>query len=113
MNTLGLLESIFQDTRYALRTMRKKPVFAATAVLTLALAIGGNTAMFTVIRAVLLNPLQYHDPDRLVSISGGATPTRFADMKAGAGSVVEIGAHTSQENLTLSGGGEPEVLKGI
>src|SRR5258708_17182294 len=113
MNTLGLLESIFQDTRYALRTMRKKPVFAATAVFTLALAIGGNTAMFTVIRAVLLRPLQYRDPDRLVSISGGATPTGFAEMKAGTDSFAELVAFGGPENVTLSGGAEPEVLKGI
>jgi hypothetical protein len=84
MNRFGLLESIWQDTRFALRTMRKKPAFAAAAVLTLALAIGGNTAMCTVIRAVLLRPLQYRDADRLVSLSGGATPTRFAEMRAGA-----------------------------
>ena len=92
--------------------MRQKPAFAATAVLTLALAIGGNTAMFTVIRAVLLKPLPYRDPDRLVSISGGATPTRFAEMKAGAHSFTELGAFTPEENITLSGGAEPEVLKG-
>src|SRR5271170_1059982 len=92
--------------------MRQKPAFAATAVLTMALAIGGNTAMFTVIRAVLLKPLQYRDPDRLVSISGGATPTLFADIKAGAHSFTELGAFTGEENITLSGGAEPEVLKG-
>ncbi len=51
MNSLGLMESVWQDIRYALRTPRKKPVFAATAVLTLALTIGANTATFTVIRA--------------------------------------------------------------
>jgi putative ABC transport system permease protein len=107
-----LLETIWQDTLYALRTMRRKPAFTATAVLTLALAIGGNTAMFTVIRTVLLKPLQYSDPDRLVSISGGATPTLFADIKSGARSFTELGAFTSEENITLSGGVEPEVLKG-
>jgi len=69
MNRFELLESIWQDTRFALRTMLKKPAFATTAVLTLTLAIGGNTAMFTVIRAVLLKPLQYRDSDRLVRIS--------------------------------------------
>ncbi len=53
---------IRQDTFYALRTMRQQPVFAVTAVLTLALAIGGTTAMFTVIHAVLLKPLPYPDP---------------------------------------------------
>jgi len=102
---------IWRDLLYALRTMRRKPAFTATAILTLALAIGGNTAMFTVIRAVLLKPLQYREPDRLVSLSGGATPTLFADMK-GARSFTELGAFTSEENITLSGGAEPEVLKG-
>ena len=112
MSTVTFLETIWQDTLYALRTMRQKPAFAATAVLTMALAIGGNTAMFTVIRAVLLKPLQYHDPDRLANIAGGATPTLFAEMKAGAHSFTELGAFTGEENITLSGGAEPEVLKG-
>ena len=113
MNILRLLETIEQDTRYALRTTRKKPAFAVTAVLTLALAIGGNTAMFTVIRAVLLKPLQYSDPDRLVRISGGATPTRFEEMRAAAHSFTELTAFTFVDNLTLSLGAEPEVVKSI
>src|SRR5260370_25186945 len=83
------------------------------AVFTLALAIGGGAAMVTVIRAVLLRPLQYRDPDRLVSMSGGATPTRFAEMKAGTHSFAELVAFAGPENVTLSGGTEPEVLKGI
>jgi hypothetical protein len=77
VNAIRVLETIWQDTLYAARAMRKNPVFAATAVFILALGIGGNTAMFTVIRAVLLKPLDYRDPDKLVRISGGATPTRF------------------------------------
>ena len=113
MNRVKLLELIWQDAAYALRTMRKKPAFVVTAVLTLALAIGGNTAMFSVIRAVLLKPLQYHDSDRLVRISGGATPTRFMEMQAGARSFTALGAFTGQEDLTLSGRAEPEVLKGV
>jgi predicted permease len=103
---------IWRDILYALRTMRKKPAFAATAVLTLALGIGGNTAMFTVIRAVLLKPLEYRESDRLVRVSGGATPTRFAEMRAGAHSFTDLGAYGLQEDLTLSGAGEPEVLTG-
>ena len=112
MNGVGALETIWQDTVYALRTMRNQPVFAATAVITLALAIGGNTAMFTVIRAVLLQPLQYREPDRLVRVADGATPSRFAEMKA-AHSFTEIGAFTGVEDLALSGGAEPEVLKAV
>jgi predicted permease len=113
MNIVRFLETIWQDTRYALRTTRKKPAFAVTAVLTLALAIGGNTAMFTVIRAVLLKPLQYSDPDRLVRISGGATPTRFKEMRASAHCFTELTAFTGVDNITLSAGVEPEVVKGI
>jgi putative ABC transport system permease protein len=112
VTTATFLETIRQDTFYALRAMRQKPALAATAVLTMALAIGGNTAMFSVIRAVLLKPLEYRDPDRLANISGGATPTLFGDIKAGARSFTELGAFTGEENITLSGGTEPEVLKG-
>lgn len=113
MKTFAVLEAISRDLLHALRTMRKNPVFTATAVLTLALAIGGNTAMFTVIRAVLLNPLHYPDPDRLVRLSGGATPTRFAEMKSGARSFAELGVYTRPESITLSGKPEPKVLTGV
>uniref|UniRef100_Q021W2 Permease n=1 Tax=Solibacter usitatus (strain Ellin6076) TaxID=234267 RepID=Q021W2_SOLUE len=113
MSIARALETFAQDVRYGFRTLRSRPVFAATAVATLALAIGGNTAMFTVVRAVLLQPLQYREPDRLVTITGGATPQRFAEMKAGAQSFTEIGAFTGVEDLALSGGAEPEILKGV
>lgn len=112
MHKLRLPEMIWQDALYALRTMRKEPAFAATAILTLALAIGGNTAMFTVIHAVLLEPLPYPDSDRLVSIGSG-TPSRFTEMNASARSFTGIGAFTGEESPTLSGGSEPEVLKSI
>ncbi|HTQ56752.1 MAG TPA: ABC transporter permease [Bryobacteraceae bacterium] len=112
MSWLGSLEAVWKDIRYAWRTMRQRPGFSATAVFTLALAIGGTTVMFTVIRAVLMKPLQYRDPDRLVRISGGATPARFREMQAAARSFTGIGAYAGWEDLTLSGGAEPEVLRG-
>src|ERR1700751_2898048 len=104
MNARTFLEIIWRDLLYAQRTMRKNPVFTATAVLTLALGIGANTAVFSVIHAVLLKPLEYHDPGRLVNGSGGATPTRFAEMRTSARSFSGLGAFTSQEDLALSGG---------
>ncbi|HEY3935916.1 MAG TPA: ABC transporter permease [Bryobacteraceae bacterium] len=109
----GPLEFVWRDALYALRAMRKNLAFTLTAVITLALGIGSNTAIFTVVRAVLLKPLSYHDPDRLVEVTGGATQTRFEEMKAGARSYTELGDLLGGvENMTLSGGGEPEVLRG-
>lgn len=103
MSKVGLWETAGQDILYTFRILRKAPVFTATAVFTLALAIGGNTTMFTVIRAVLLKPLQYRDPDRLVRISGGASPARFELIRRNARSFSGTGAFTGVESVNLTG----------
>jgi putative ABC transport system permease protein len=106
------MQGFWKDVFYGLRTARQNPVFSITAVLILAIAIGGNTAMFSVIRTVLLKPLSYSDPDRLVRVSGGATPARFDEMRDGARSFSGLAAFTIEESVALAGQNEPEVLAG-
>ena len=112
--TMTSLHDLRQDILYALRALRTNPIFALTAVLTLALGIGANTAVFTLIRTVLLKPLEYSNPDQLVQISGGATPTRFDETKSEARCFQGIAAFSGQESLTLAAANhEPEVLTGV
>jgi putative ABC transport system permease protein len=117
------LEAIFQDLQYALRYMRKNPAFTLTAIFTLALGIGANTAMFTIIRAVLLKPLQFAAPEQLVGIgkhefhSGKEVevlaPTQLEDLRRNSRSFVSIAAHLKvAENMTLSDLSAPLALKG-
>ena len=78
---LRWLEDMLLDFRYTLRTLRSKPGFAAVALLTLALGIGATTVMFTVINSVLLKPLPYPEPDRLITLQEQTEkPTQFGNL---------------------------------
>jgi putative ABC transport system permease protein len=107
------MDGIIQDIRYALRQWRKQPNFTVFAILVMALGIGATTAMFSVIHAVLLKPLQYRNPARIVLLSQRITPVRFDEMKAASRSFSELGAFAGNtEQMALTGTGIPEVLSG-
>ena len=86
-NSFAWMDSFWRDLRYAARTLRRSPGFTAIAVLVMALGIGANVALFTVVRSVLLNPLPYRDPGRLYSVfetEAGSTGMRqFMPIDAG------------------------------
>jgi predicted permease len=114
--------TLLKEIRYALRSLLKHPGFTAIAVITLALGIGANTAMFSVINAVLLRPLPYHEPDRLVTI-WEESPQRgmyqmpvslanLGDWIAQNHSFEQISAYTFT-NLNLTGAGEPARLLAV
>jgi len=105
------MNNLIQDLRYALRQLRKNAGFTAVALLTLSLGIGANTAIFSVVHAVLLKPLGYHDPDRVVLVTEGATPVRFEELLAASRSYTEIGSFAGPEDMALSRVAEPRVLK--
>jgi putative ABC transport system permease protein len=107
------MRGALQDFRCALRQLRKSPGFILFAVLITTLGIGTTVAMFSVIRAVLLKPLGYRQPEQLMLVTGSATPIRFDEMKTAARSYSELAAYADvPENMPLSGVVEPEVLKG-
>src|SRR5262245_45596399 len=96
------MDSIIKDIRYGLRAMWKRPGFSAIAIATLALGIGANTAIFTLVNAVLLRPLPFPDPDQLVVIWEDAafagfprnTPSvaNYQDIKNQSQSFSDVGA---------------------
>jgi hypothetical protein len=113
------MTNLARDARYALRTFRGNPLFTVVAVLTLAVGIGANTAIFSVANALLLRPLPYQDPSRLVLIStrraadpvnqGPLSLPRFEAVRGRNRSFSAIAAFTS-EVFNFTGRGDPEQL---
>lgn len=112
---------MLNDIRYAFRTLRQTPLFTAAVVLTVALAIAANTTMFSVVNAVLLKPLPFHEPDRLVQVaekndklnlpSFGSSVLNFLSWREQTRTFDELAAIGSS-NYTLTGSGDPEQLSG-
>jgi putative ABC transport system permease protein len=113
---------MLKDLRYGLRSLLKHPTFTAVCVVTLALGIGANTAIFTVVNAVVLRPLPFQDAERLAMIwttrdTNQEQPLSFADytdLKNRTKAFSAVGAASPLWNFTLTGGGsEPEPLQGM
>jgi predicted permease len=123
---VSLIEELWQDLRYGARTLLKKPGFTAVAVITLALGIGANSAIFSVVNSILLRTLPYKEPQRLMMVwtritqlesTSGQTQfansaTDFIEWRNQNQSFEQIAAFCNH-NFNLSGGGEPEFLGGV
>ena len=114
-----LLEDLWQDARYAVRSLRKHPGFTVIAVFTLALGIGANTAIFSVINAVLLRPLPYADADRLVVLTEtlserpiGVSYPNFVDWRNQSTTFENVAAVRHRESFNVTGAGDSERLQG-
>src|SRR6266850_3886597 len=122
MRPLNFSENLLQDVRYAGRTLRRSPGFMFTAILALALGIGANTAIFTVVNTVLLQPLAYPEPERLVQLElsspqGNENITsipKFNVWREQNQVFQDVAAYDlGGPGINLTGGDRPEQLKGI
>jgi putative ABC transport system permease protein len=113
------LRAARHDVRYAVRCLRASPGFAATSVMTLALAIGASTAMFSVLNAVLLRPLPYHDADRLMMLWSGSAAPGGRERRTAYGTIEQWRSQSRSfadmavfdpVSLTLSAGGMSEQI---
>ncbi|HKG60288.1 MAG TPA: ABC transporter permease [Pyrinomonadaceae bacterium] len=115
------METIFTDIRYGLRTLRKRPGATLIALVTLALGIGVNTAIFSAVDSILLRPLPFKDPERIVSVweqspslgiqQNQAAPANFFDLRNQNQSFEALGAYGPLD-INLTGAGDPERLDG-
>jgi putative ABC transport system permease protein len=116
------VETLFQDLRYAIRMLMKRPGFTAVAIIALALGIGANTAIFSVVNAVLLKPLPYDNPDQLMIVKETNLPRGLPDMSVSLPdfhvwrdhnqSFEQMAAYSSS-SYSITGADEPEQVKGM
>ncbi|HLJ86407.1 MAG TPA: ABC transporter permease [Candidatus Angelobacter sp.] len=123
---LPWLEIVLQDLRYALRGLRRDKAFAFVAILILALGVGANIAVFSVVNTVLVRPLPFHDPDRLVQIASKTDEAGLADLTYTVDTIDEFKAqnhsfeditgyfaYSTSENSVLTGRSEPRPVTAI
>jgi putative ABC transport system permease protein len=115
------MDTFLQDLRYAIRTLIKNPTFSVVALLTLALGIGANSVMFTIVNGVLLKPLPYRHPERLLTLwerhlhdgtLGTVAPANFVDWREQSHSFEKIAALDPYPDFILSGYGEAKRFAG-
>ena len=113
------MNGVLKDISYAIRTLLKQPLFMTVSIITLALGIGANTAIFSIVNAVVLRPLPYTDPDRLVMLwetmpgsdRRSVAPGNFVDWRDQNRTFAQLAA-TFYGNFNLTGDGEPERIDG-
>ncbi len=110
------MQTLLQDLRFGVRMLRKNPGFTAVAVLTLSLGIGANTAIFSVVNGVLLKPLAYREPERIVTLLNDGrfpvSPANFLDLRVSGQSFAQIAAAEAWGGA-LTGNDTPEQISGL
>ncbi len=113
----GFMETLWQDLRYGTRLLLKQPGFTLAAVAMLAMGIGANTAIFSIVNAVLLRPFPFPQPEQIVMVTEDAggnflSYPNFADWKDDRSLFASTSAYRPNESYNFTGGGEPERLQG-
>src|SRR3981081_231694 len=111
------MESFLNDLKHSLRSLRRNRSFTATAIATLALGIGANTAIFTVVNTVILHPLPYPDSERIVVVGrsgGGSIPEPvFTYWEQNNPGFEDLTACLARSSMNLNGGDRPELVSAV
>lgn len=120
---LGWVEELVADARFAVRALRRSPVLAGAAVLTLAIGLGATTAIFSAVNAVILRPLPFPSPDRLVMLwetnpdrgwdRANVAPANMLDWREQVRAFEDVAGFSSEGRMTLTGEGRPRIVNGV